>query len=66
MILAAPVFAVFEGWAFVLLAAGDFKLRAFSVAFKPQNLDLYSSRAHASNTTKRGAAEVGWATRLST
>jgi hypothetical protein len=38
MKLAAPAFVVFEGWAFLLLAAGDFKLRDISVASEPQNL----------------------------
>jgi len=37
MILAAPAFAVFEGWAFLQMAA-DFKLRDISAASEYQNL----------------------------
>jgi hypothetical protein len=38
MILAAPAFVVFEGWAFLLMAAADFKLRDISGASERQNL----------------------------
>ena len=55
---AAPAFAVFEGWAFVLTAAGDFVLRDLSVAFNVKISRFLQHRAHASNPAKRGAAEV--------
>jgi len=51
-------FAVFEGWAFVPTAAGDFRLRDFSVALNVRISRFLQHRAHASNTAKRGAAKV--------
>lgn len=57
MILAASAFAVFEGWA-LLLMAEDFKLRDIQRGHPNARISrCRQHHAHASNTTKRGATE---------